>query len=109
MIGWEYASGCHKVMQHGRATTRHREHEGGTRRKRGDWEEKTKQKEGGVRDRMKHMQRKEQYRQYLQMQIQMDVDISNVGSMNINFVKYQSRGTFGQVSELRGAQRQTDC
>ena len=33
----------------------------------------------------------------------MDVDISNIGSMNINFVKYQSRGTFGQVSALRGA------
>ena len=33
----------------------------------------------------------------------MDVEISNIGSMNINFVKYQSRGTFGQVSALRGA------
>ena len=35
--------------------------------------------------------------------MQMDVDISNIGSMNINFVKYQSRGTFGQVSSLKGA------
>ena len=31
----------------------------------------------------------------------MDVDISNIGSMNINFVKYQSRGTFGQVSAVQ--------
>ena len=37
------------------------------------------------------------------MQMQMDVDFSNIGSMNINFVKYQSRGTFGQESALRGA------
>ena len=37
------------------------------------------------------------------MQMQMDVDISIMGSMNINFVKYQSRGTFGQVSAPRGA------
>ena len=37
------------------------------------------------------------------MQMQMDVDIGNIGSMNINFVKYQSRGTFGQVSALQGA------
>ena len=33
----------------------------------------------------------------------MEVDISNIGSMNISFVKYQSRGIFGQVLALGGA------
>ena len=32
----------------------------------------------------------------------MDVDISNIGSINMDFVNHQSRGTFGQVSALRG-------
>ena len=30
----------------------------------------------------------------------MDVDISNIGSKKIDFLKDQSRGTFGQVSAL---------
>ena len=35
--------------------------------------------------------------------MRMDVDISNIWSMNIDLVRYQSRGLFGQVSMLRGA------
>ena len=33
----------------------------------------------------------------------MDVDICNIGSMNIDFVEYQSRDTIGKASALRGA------
>ena len=52
---------------------------------------------------MKNIQKKSIISSIYKCLKKMYVDFSNIGSINVDFVIYQARGTFGQVSALRGA------
>ena len=54
-------------------------------------------KEGGRDDWMKII-----YTEEVIGDVFINVNINNIGSMNMDLVTYQSRGTFCQVSALRG-------